>query len=107
MASLFKSHMQTAARVVNSTFGGLSTYTPRGDEEPLFTGYITINRNVAVYDEFKMLVGYGIEGSILKEDLPIMPEAAAEIVTDEGETFIVNQVMRETTAKWYVTLEVA
>lgn len=107
MVKQFKRTLVKASRVVNSTLGDVCTYTRLGELLPAFTGDVIINKNVPVHDEFKILIGYGVKASILKEDLPNTPSAGDTIVTEDGETFIVNIVLQETSSKWYVTLESA
>lgn len=96
--------MKVASRVVNATLGEPCTYERVSDGFTLSGVNVTIDKNKPVYDEFKMLQGYAIEISVLKEDFDEMPVQYDTITTEEGEVLTILQRTKESSAKWYFSV---
>ena len=96
--------MKVASRVVNATLGEPCQYERASDGFTLSNVNVTIDKNKPVFDEFKMLQGYAIEISVLKEDFDEMPDQYDTVTTEEGEVFTILQRTKESSAKWYFSV---
>lgn len=96
--------MKIASRVVNATLGEPCLYERASDGFTLSDVNVTIDKNKPVFDEFKMLQGYAIEISVLKEDFDDIPEQYDTITTAEGEVFTILQRTKESSSKWYFSV---
>lgn len=94
--------MKRAANVVNNTLGSLCSYEhDTGDVTP--NVHITIDQNKPVKDDFNALIGYRVEASILKEEIPEVNNRET-FTDDEDRVWEITQILRETSAKWYVSI---
>lgn len=97
----FSEAIVRASRVVNATLGGTFTYH-RENGDIVNDASIIIDRNKEVKDDHGFLAGYRVEASILKEEVPEIGDD--HFISAKDETWSVNAVTRETTAKWYVDI---
>lgn len=86
--------------VVNATLGVPCNYT--GKSEPV---NIFINKNNEVRDTHGMLAGYNITGKIDKADVPDL-RINDTFTDDEGVTYRITFVTKDTFVSYYVTLVV-
>ena len=94
--------MQEVSKTVNEVLGTLCAYTHK-DTSVTADVYITIDRNKAVKDDFQTLVGYRVEASILKSDIPVINNMET-FLDEHGVTWRINQITKETGAKFYVDI---
>ena len=98
----FKDAITSASKAVNTVLGDLCDYEHKDGS---FTDsiMITINHNKEVKGDFGILAGYSVQASILKSDVETV--RVDEKFTDEkGTTWIIVQIVKSTSAKWYVDL---
>ncbi len=92
----------SASGIVNSVLGVECSYT-HSDGGTTDGINITIDRNKMVKDDMGMIAGYRVEASILKSDVPKIYNNES-FTDDEGVTFKITQVTKETKTKWYVDI---
>ena len=98
----FKDAISSASKTVNSVLGDSCDYEHKDGS---FTHgiMITINHNKEVKGDFGILAGYNIEATILKSDIEKV--SVDDKFTDENNTeWRIVQIVKSTTAKWYVNL---
>lgn len=99
----FKELAENAAGAVNAALGSLCFYEHQNGEVTKET-FITVERNKAVKDDFGMLAGYRCEASILKSDICEINNEEVFVEIDTGNRWKVSQLVKETSAKWYVDI---
>lgn len=90
----------SASRTVNAVLGAECVYNHH-DGEITNGVMIIVDRNKIVKDNMGIIAGYSVEASIEKAVIPKIYNN--EMFTDdEGVSFKITQVTKETKAKWYV-----
>ncbi|AUS02259.1 hypothetical protein NVP2096O_24 [Vibrio phage 2.096.O._10N.286.48.B5] len=104
MASLAKAIFDRAAKDVNRILGDSFTYINYADSSEIERVMITVNRNKKVVDTFGNLIGYRVEASILKSEVPNRPQPR-DTFTDGSVTWRVGEVTIENLSKWYIDVQ--
>lgn len=100
--SLMRDLMTDASNVVNTTLGVLCYYEQvTGD---ILDAHIVIDKNKPVKDDFNLIIGYRVEASILKSEVPTIKNNEYFTDSETGQRYRVSQVTKESLAKWYVDI---
>lgn len=96
----FNETIKRAANIVHSVLGASLTYHKfGGDTIPNIS--IILDKNKSFNNDFGVIAGYRVEASFLKSDIEKVT-IQDEFVELDGGTWRITQVIKETTAKWYV-----
>lgn len=99
----FDTSIIRAARIVNNTLGVICVYTINLSGDIIEDVDIIIDRNKEVTDDFGMIAGYRVEASILKSQINRVRNEDS-FVDPSGRIWTINQIVKDTTAKWYVDI---
>lgn len=94
--------IKTASSIVNTVLGEVYNYEHHTGD---FTNDVNviIDRNKAVMDDHNLIIGYRVEASLLKSEIPKIHNQ--EYILDaDGTRWEITQVTKETSAKWYVDI---
>jgi len=92
--------MQDASGVVNSILGAPCVYK-RFNGDTVKNIHIVVDKNQPIQNEYGVLAGYRVQASILKTEIPKVI-TGDEFTDDCNETWRINQLVKDTQAKWYV-----
>lgn len=98
--SEFSELMCAASETVNSVLGAVCIYRRLNGDSRKNT-HIVIDKNQVIKNDFGVIAGYRVEASILKSEISSI-RMGDTFIDDESNTWKINQLMRETSAKWYV-----
>lgn len=100
---MIKSLLTDLANITNDVIGVSSDYFLKGESEAYATGIkIIIDNSKEVKGEFGVIAGYEPEAAILKSDIPNVK--VHDTFTQDGETYRINFIVRETTGKTFVDI---
>lgn len=105
MAPLSKSIFNLAARHVNRVLGDTFIYHRHADNTEVPNLKITINRNKKIFNDIGTLVGFSIEGSIIRTDLGDIEPRQRDYFYNDNERWQVAGLTQLNVAKWYVEIE--
>lgn len=98
---MIKSLLMDLADISNGIMGVSSDYFRKGETEPFATDIkIIVDNSKEVKGDFGVIVGYQPEAIILKSDVERVK--AHDTFTQDGATYRVNFITKETTGKFYV-----
>lgn len=96
-----KSHLARCAKITNTLLGDLGTLHRHGGET--VTGVsVIIDQSAEVQAEFGVVAGYDIEIILLKSEVGSV--GRLDSVELDGETYRINIITRETSAKFYCSV---
>lgn len=95
--------LKDASSTVNAVLGDLCVYTNRdGDEREIRA---VIDRNIQVFNDYGVLAGYRVEAAICKDEVEELL-IGDKLSDEQGRSYRIDGITKETTAKFYVSLVV-
>lgn len=100
---MIKSLLTDLANITNDVIGISSDYFLKGEVTPFATDIkIIIDNSKEIKGDFGVIAGYQPEAMILKSDIPHV--GIHDTFTQDGETYRINFVIKETTGKSFVDI---
>jgi hypothetical protein len=100
---MIKSLLTDLANITNDVIGVSSDYFRKGESEACATGIkIIVDNSKEVKGDFGAIAGYEPEAAILKSDIARVK--IHDTFIQDGITYRINFIVRETTGKTYVDI---
>lgn len=104
MPSLLSEYGLDASRAVSEVLGESCIYLKESTQQTYSNLLIKITKGKELKDELGAVYGVRIEASIIKSDLSFRPEQYDKITDSSGDAFIIDQIVSETSNKWYCSV---